>query len=171
MNRLSPRIHYSDPFSGTDAVVGVSADQTEVVEDWSDDLFPRASTSSSQSEGSYSSGSRKKGSRTGSVNTRSGNCSGLGSWNCNRGALDRLWEESSLPGSKDDVKLNSTTTFGDDDRGDSFGIQRIFSSGNCKWAEEEDEEGVVIERKREVKGSGDDVELTMPKGNNIVIGT
>ncbi len=44
MNQLAPRIRYTDSVSTTDAVVGVSVDQTEVVEDWSNDLLPRAAS-------------------------------------------------------------------------------------------------------------------------------
>ncbi len=95
MNRLAPRIRYSDTGSATDAVVGVSADQTEVVEDWSDDLLLRAANS-------------------------------------------------------DNPSWRATST--------SLVLERAWSGGG-EWAEVEDEEGLVIERK-EVKGSGDDVELT-----------
>ncbi len=167
MNRLPPGNHYSDHVGSTDAVVGVSADQTKVVEDWSDDLFPRASTSSLRSEGGCGYHSYKKGSRTGSVNTSYGSSSGFGSWTSR--VLVRQRGEYSRPGSMDNVKRNSTSTVGDNSRGDSLVTERGFSSGDGEWAEEEDVEGVVIERKGEVKGSGDDVELTTPL--ETVIGT
>ncbi len=166
MNRLTPQI-YSDSDGDTDAVVGVSVDQTEVVEDWSDDLHPRVSGSSrsyghasstSPIDWGHSYGWRKKNSGSGSNNTRSGSSSGgWGSGKYNRGGFVRQWGEyPSHSGLKDDaVKLNPTPTVEDDSRRNLF-IERAWSAGEGKWAVDEVKEGVVVER----KGSGDDVEPT-----------
>ncbi len=153
MNQISSGDNFP---GGTDAVVGVSAHQNEDVEDWSEDLFPRAATSNPQSKGGHGYGSNKKSWNSASFN--SSGSSGVSPFSACGGQSGK----SPPPVSKDDAERYRTTTV-DDSRSDRLAMETHLSRCDGEWTDEVNMEG-------EVKGRGDVIKLTLPMKGNVVIG-